>query len=126
MHNQLIKIINTDDKTIQSLRDWLTSHPDYFKDGVTDCHDINDVIYFRMHDAQRIMFIGDQFLCDIYSNELWVVDLIVKPVYDKIRKQKLHITPIVKVVDDCTDKFPCFNGYWLIPDDFSRKEPVTD
>ena len=124
MSRILTKIINTEDETIQSLHDYLIGNPDYFKDGVTDCHTINDVVYFRILNPERIMFVGDQFLCDIYGGEMWVVELTNKKIYNNIRKQKLEIIPIVKIVKNCGDHFPRYNGYWMIPESFIRRDKV--
>ena len=115
-----IQVINTDEN-IKALKDFLIKQPNYFQDGVTDCHSIHDVIYFRVLNPKNIMFVGDQFLCDIYAGELYVVELEDKSFYNSIRKQKLKMLPIVKVVGDCGDIFPRYNGYWMIPEQFIKK-----
>ncbi len=94
---------------------YLADKPEYFcRENSVDT--IDEVIKFKMAKAQNIAHVGDHFLCDIYANELWVVELLSKPVYNSIRKQKLIIKPVRLIIDNCNERFPRFNGYWKIPE----------
>ncbi len=93
----------------------------YFNNQVS-CHTINDVVFFRVRNPVNTMFVGDQFLCDIYGNEIWVVELTAKKEYNQIRKNWMELKPIVMIVSECYKYFPTFNGYWSIPDQFVIKE----
>lgn len=95
----------------------------YFNEQ-SSCHTISDVIYFRMRAEKNIMFIGDQFLCDIYGNEMWVVELMAKKEYDKIRRMKMELKPIALIDPECQKYYHTFNRYWLIPDQFVIKESI--
>lgn len=101
-------------KELCRIGQYLVDNPSHFcKENSVDT--IEEIIKFKMKKAQNIAHVGDYFLCDIYANEMWIVELLSKPVYNSIRKQKLIIKPIKLIVDDCGDKFPTFNGYWTIP-----------
>ncbi len=94
---------------------YLVDNPSYFcKENAVDT--VEEVIKFKMKKAQNIVYVGEQFLCDIYANEMWIVELMPKPLFNSIRKQKLTIKPIKLVVDKCSERFPRFNGYWKMPD----------
>lgn len=94
---------------------YLADNPNHFcEENSVDT--IEEIIKFKMKKAQNIAHIGDHFLCDIYANEIWVVELLKKPTYNSIRKQKLSISPIKLIIDNCNERFPRFNGYWKIPD----------
>lgn len=113
------------DEWISDLKEYLEHNPEYFiKRNMVDT--INDVIKFRIREPIFIMFEGEHFLCDFYSNELWIVQLLAKKKYDKIRKDYFTLKPVVKVVDKCSDKFPCFNGYWKIPNVSNLEERVSN
>lgn len=104
-----------DEQYIQDLKEYLESNSSFFnRNNAVDS--IQDVLYFRMRNPGYIIFYEEFFLCDIYSNEIWIVQLLRKKIYNKIRKQWLSIKPIIKVVGGCQQKFPCFNGYWKIPE----------
>jgi len=100
---------------------YLADHPEHFC-GENSVDTIEEIIKFKMKKAQNIAHIGDHFLCDIYANEMWVVELISKPLYNSIRRQKLRIKPIRLIIDNCNERFPRFNGYWTIPDLKAVKE----
>jgi hypothetical protein len=108
---------------IAKIKAHLLKHPEYFCED-NSASTIDDVIFFKKRKANNIIFKGEEFLCDIYSNEIWIVRLLDKPKFDPIRKQKLGIEAVSLVVDDCQKKFYTFNGYWVIPKFVEAKDGV--
>tara|TARA_R110000868_G_scaffold33755_2_gene122222 strand:- start:2945 stop:3292 length:348 start_codon:yes stop_codon:yes gene_type:complete len=110
---------------IKKIKGYLNDHPEHF------CTDnsvstIQDVIYFKMDEATNISYVGDYFLCDIYSREVWIVKNIKPKKYDKIRGKKISVEAIEKVLDLNEDanyhKFHRWNGYYKIPSEELMKD----
>ena len=102
----------------KKIKDFLLHNTDYFSD-VTSVDTIEEVFKFKIRNPKNIIFVGEHFLCDIYSNEIWIVELLKKKKYDHRRKGWLIIEATEKVMD-CQDVkgksiFHRFNGYWKIP-----------
>ena len=97
------------------IADYLFENPDYFcnKNSVDV---IGEVQHFKLRSPNYIIFENEFLMCDFYCNEMWVCCYISKKRYDKIRKDWFNLKPILKITVDCSGKFPCFNGYWKIPE----------
>jgi len=106
---------------LEGMKNFLVLHPDYFCDE-NEVHDIGDIIFFKIRESKNMVFYGEYFICDIYGNELWIVELLEKPLFNKKRQQKLRIKPIAKILEDCQQHFHRFNGYWKIPEGFERED----
>lgn len=103
------------DEYINWLKDYLLTHSvDYFFPA-NMATTYNDVKHFRMKKADNILYAGDYFLCDVYSNELWICKLLSKKVYLKRRQQRLNIEPCHLLLDNCQSQFFRFNGLWILP-----------
>lgn len=104
---------------IDKIKTFLLQHPEYFCDE-NKVTSINDVLFFKQRNSKNIIFHNECFICDIYSNELWIVKLLEKRVYDKKRKGWLDVKAIEKVCNIRDENGKCifyrFNGYWKIPE----------
>jgi hypothetical protein len=104
---------------VNKIKSFLLENPDYFNDE-TQATSIHDILHFKVSTPKNIMFINDYFICDIYSGELWIVQVLKSKKYDPIRKKKLEVKAVVKIMSTKDENGTCFfsrfNGYWLIPE----------
>lgn len=102
-------------KFIKDLHDYLLVNPEYFcsENAVSE---ISEVMYLKLRNPKNLVFFGEYLLCDIYSNEMWLCEVLGKKIYVSRRLREMSIKPLYFITDNKDNFFHTFNGCWSVPD----------